>query len=66
LKSEADIRVLTKAVELVRQLANTPKFLELNGGEMVPGEGADIATFIRKSKHDDLASGRNLSHRARP
>jgi choline dehydrogenase len=47
LKSEADIRVLTKAVELVRQLANTPKFLELNGGEMVPGEGADIATFIR-------------------
>jgi choline dehydrogenase len=39
LKKEADIRVLTKAVELVRQLANTPKFLELNGGEMVPGEG---------------------------
>lgn len=47
LDSEADVAVLSKAVALVRNLANTPKFLELNGGEMVPGEGADIPAFIK-------------------
>lgn len=47
LDADADLAVLSKAVELVRSLANTPKFLELNGGEMVPGEGADIPGFIK-------------------
>lgn len=47
LASNADVAVLSKAVALVRKLANTPKFLELNGGEMVPGEDADIEAFVR-------------------
>ncbi|MCF2519624.1 GMC family oxidoreductase [Dyadobacter sp. CY351] len=47
LDQEADVEVLSKAVELVRKLANTPKFLELNGGEMVPGTDADIEAFVR-------------------
>ncbi|MCF0051889.1 GMC family oxidoreductase N-terminal domain-containing protein [Dyadobacter sp. LJ53] len=47
LEKESDITVLSKAVELVRKLANTPKFLELNGGEMVPGVEADIEAFVR-------------------
>lgn len=47
LDSDADMAVLSRAVELVRDLANTPKFLELNGGEMVPGPGADIPSFIK-------------------
>ncbi|SKC05487.1 GMC family oxidoreductase [Dyadobacter psychrophilus] len=47
LENEADVAVLSKAVELVRKLANTPKFLELNGGEMVPGADADIEAFVR-------------------
>ncbi|MCF2491007.1 GMC family oxidoreductase [Dyadobacter sp. CY347] len=47
LENEADVTVLSKAVELVRKLANTPKFLELNGGEMVPGADADIEAFVR-------------------
>ncbi|NIJ53935.1 GMC family oxidoreductase [Dyadobacter arcticus] len=47
LNEEADVEVLSKAIALVRKLANTNKFLELNGGEMVPGEGADLLGFIR-------------------
>ena len=47
LENEADVAVLSKAVELVRKLANTPKFLELNGGEMVPGAEVDIEAFVR-------------------
>lgn len=47
LENEADVTVLSKAVELVRKLANTPKFLELNGGEMVPGADADVEVFVR-------------------
>jgi choline dehydrogenase len=47
LKENADLQVLAKAVELVRSIAHTNKFLELNGGEMVPGEAADIPGFIR-------------------
>lgn len=47
LREKADIQVLADAVALVRKLANTAKFLELNGGEMVPGEGADLQTFIK-------------------
>ncbi|MCE6990077.1 GMC family oxidoreductase [Dyadobacter sp. CY323] len=47
LQAAADVEVLSKAVGIVRKLANTNKFLELNGGEMVPGEGTDLEGFIR-------------------
>ncbi len=47
LSEEADITTLKKAVELVRKLANTPTFQQMNGGELMPGESADIEEFIR-------------------
>ncbi|KAA0993059.1 GMC family oxidoreductase [Dyadobacter aurulentus] len=47
LTEAADVEVLVKAIEIVRSLADTPKFLELNGGEMVPGQGADLEQYIR-------------------
>ncbi|MCF0040600.1 GMC family oxidoreductase [Dyadobacter fanqingshengii] len=47
LQEDADVAVLSKAVALVRKLANTQKFSELNGGEMVPGADADIEAFVR-------------------
>ncbi|CAG5069303.1 Alcohol dehydrogenase [acceptor] [Dyadobacter sp. CECT 9623] len=47
LTAPADLEVFFKAIELVRKLANTTKFLELNGGEMMPGEGADLEGYIR-------------------
>ena len=47
LTERADVEVLVKAIEIVRALAGTPKFLELNGGEMMPGEGADLEQYIR-------------------
>jgi choline dehydrogenase len=46
LQEEADLEVLRKAVELVRKLASTPSFQELNGGEIAPGE-ADVTDYIQ-------------------
>ncbi|GLU53560.1 GMC family oxidoreductase [Dyadobacter frigoris] len=46
LEKEADVKVLKNAVELVRNLAATPKFQELSGGEIAPGE-ADVTEYIR-------------------
>jgi choline dehydrogenase len=47
LEAEADVEVLRKAVELVRNLAVTASFKELNGGEIAPGEGTDVTDYIR-------------------
>ncbi|TDB64023.1 GMC family oxidoreductase [Arundinibacter roseus] len=47
LQEEADVQTLVKAVELVRSLAATPTFQKLSGGELMPGEGADLPGFIR-------------------
>lgn len=47
LTEAADLQTLVKAVELVRNLANTPTFQEMNGGELMPGEAADLEGFIR-------------------
>jgi choline dehydrogenase len=48
LAEEADLLVLKKGVELVRNLANTSAFEQLNGGELIPGILIeDIEGFIR-------------------
>ena len=48
LANEADLEVLKKGVELVRNMAATKAFEPLNGGEMVPGMASeDLEGFIR-------------------
>jgi len=47
LQQAADARVLTRAVSLIRQLAQTSAFRDLNGGEIFPGEGAELESFAR-------------------
>lgn len=47
LAEDADFETLKKAVELVRNLAKTPTFQQMNGGELMPGAEADIEGFIR-------------------
>jgi choline dehydrogenase len=44
---DADLQTLVSAVKLVRELAATKAFAEVNGGEMVPGVAADLEGFIR-------------------
>jgi choline dehydrogenase len=47
LSEQADLEALLKGVEMVRKLAGTSKFLEMNGGEIVPGQDADLEGYIR-------------------
>jgi choline dehydrogenase len=44
---DADLQTLVSAVKLVRELTATKAFAEVNGGEVVPGEAADLEGFIR-------------------
>jgi choline dehydrogenase len=46
LQCETDVQVLANAVQLIRELANTKAFAELNGGEIAPGDG-DVEQYIR-------------------
>jgi choline dehydrogenase len=46
LKDEADIKVFIEAIKIVRNLAKTAAFTELNEGELVPGE-ANLEEYIR-------------------
>ncbi len=47
LSVDADVQTLVSAVKLVRELTATKAFAQANGGEIVPGEGADLEGFIR-------------------
>lgn len=47
LTCDADVRALTRGVELVRRLAATRAFAEISGGEMVPGKNTDLESFVR-------------------
>ncbi len=47
LQCDADLRVLLNALKLVRALANTRSFADLNGGELAPGLDADPVAYIR-------------------
>ncbi len=49
LSESADIRVLKKGVQLVRKIAAASAFEPMNGGEIMPGESADLEDFIRNS-----------------
>jgi len=47
LECDADVQTLVKGVELVRRLAATRAFAEVNGGEMVPGADGDVENYVR-------------------
>lgn len=47
LKQQEDLDVFLNAVELIREIASTPAFAELNVGELVPGADADLESYIR-------------------
>jgi choline dehydrogenase len=47
LEREADVQVLTKAIDICRNIANTKAFSELNGGELAPGLDGDLMGFIQ-------------------
>jgi len=47
LSRDADVEVLVKAVRLSRDIARTKAYSVLNGGELAPGEGADLAAYAR-------------------
>ena len=47
LTKQADVNVFVDAVNLVREIANTPAFADLNVAELVPGPGADLEGYIR-------------------
>lgn len=47
LECDADVQTLVKGVELVRRLAATRAFAEVNDGEMVPGADGDVENYVR-------------------
>ncbi len=47
LKETADVETLVKAAQLVRDLAKTKTFSDLGGDELMPGEAADLPSFVR-------------------
>ncbi|MGK3963979.1 GMC family oxidoreductase [Sorangium sp. So ce118] len=47
LQRGADVQVFVQAIKLIRELASTKAFTELNGGELTPGPQADLEGFIR-------------------
>ncbi len=47
LREQTDVDVLVQAVKIIRTLANTKAFSDLNGGELVPGPDVDLVSFIR-------------------
>ncbi|MDR3575255.1 MAG: GMC family oxidoreductase N-terminal domain-containing protein [Anaerolineaceae bacterium] len=47
LNQKADLKVFVEAVRLIREIANTSAFADMNSAELVPGPGADLEGFIR-------------------
>lgn len=47
LSVDADVEALRRALRVVRDIAATEAFHELNEVEILPGEGADVDAFIR-------------------
>ena len=47
LQQPADVQAFIKVIEVIRAIANTPAFSELNEVEILPGAGADLEGFIR-------------------
>ncbi len=47
LTQPADVQVFLNAVRLIREIAKTNAFSEMNAGELVPGPDANLEDFIR-------------------
>jgi choline dehydrogenase len=47
LERPSDLDVLASAVQLIRELTRTAAFRDWNGGEILPGDGTDLESFIR-------------------
>ena len=47
LQQPADVEAFVKVIEVIRAIANTPAFSDLNEVEILPGAGADLEGFIR-------------------
>ena len=47
LQQPADVQAFVKVIEVIRAIANTPAFSDLNEVEILPGAGADLEGFIR-------------------
>jgi choline dehydrogenase len=47
LQQPADVLAFVKVIEVIRAIANTPAFADLNEAEILPGAGADLEGFIR-------------------
>ncbi len=47
LTQAADLKVFVEAVGLIREIANSSAFKDMNVAELVPGPGADLEGFIR-------------------
>ena len=48
LQQPADVQAFVKVIEIIRAIANTPAFSDLNEVEIVPGAGADLEGYIRR------------------
>ncbi len=49
LQRECDLEALLQSVRIVRDLAGTRAFSDLNGGEIAPGPNADLKDYVRRS-----------------
>ncbi len=47
LTQAADVKVFVEAMRLIREIAGTPAFADMNVAELVPGPGVDLEGFIR-------------------
>jgi choline dehydrogenase len=47
LQQSADVQAFVKVIEVIREIASTPAFSDLNEVEILPGAGADLEGFIR-------------------
>ena len=47
LQQPADVQAFVKVIKIIRAIADTPAFRDLNEVEILPGSGADLEGFIR-------------------
>jgi choline dehydrogenase len=47
LQQPGDVKAFVKVIEVIRAIASTPAFSDLNEVEILPGPGADLEGFIR-------------------
>jgi choline dehydrogenase len=47
LQHEADLQTFVEALNIIRRIADSPAFSDLNGGELVPGRDGDVEQHAR-------------------